>query len=450
MGQVAYVGSLGSGKTWAICRAALGLCLTRPGFKFLLGRFYATELRDTTQEEFFLMIAQIEELIAENVTNPDFEKILGVYSASKRNYDFANGSQILFRPLDEAETKYKSLMIGGFGIDEASEVDLAAFNMLTARIRQATKRSSNRFRTVGCMVSNPTDYDHWLYDFFVRKQLPGYTIFRTNTMENLDNLPAGYVANLRRQYSEDWVRRYLEGEWGELQRGRRPVFPSFSQTVHVRDTEWYRTQPILVGIDFGYKSPGVVWAQIDTKQRLQIHRTWGPHEVTAEQLAQGIVKRNEAWFPSGRFSYFAGHDGNTKKDTGEKSAVEILRTYGIQPSIRYTHIDRGLNIIRMLLQERDDLGPGILINPQNQTLIAGFTGAYYYPPITETDLSRGVKDVPHKDDMHDPLFDALRYIVVNAVAHLGWVTTLPIVTTVNRRRDVGRRANIERLFQTYG
>lgn len=425
MGLVAYVGSLGSGKTWALCRSAIGMAFSYPGIKILVGRFYSTDLRDTTQAEFFKLIGELEETIKSKFplgTPAELMPSVGEFKQKNNEFIFSNGSVILFRPLDEAETKYKSLEIAAFGIDEASEVPTEAVMMLKARCRQ------KGFKHIGFVVSNPTGRDHWLYKWFAPEssdKKPDCVLFRTNTFENVDNLPPNYIENLRSLYSEDWIRRYIEGEWGDLLLGRRPVFPTFRPLIHCKPTSWYREETVFVGVDFGWHSPAVVWAQFDSKMRLQVHRCWYPKELNVYALCEGIKKRNDVWFPAGKFEYFCGHDGKQKKDTGDKASAEIMASYGMPPHIRFTHVDRGLTIIRNLLEIRDDESPGIIVDPVNERMIEGFLGGYYYAPIKSEDLKGilepPVKELPVKNGIFDPIFDALRYIVVNVLSTAGTI-----------------------------
>ena len=420
MGLVAYVGSLGSGKTWSVCRAAIGLAFANPGMKILVGRFYGTDLRDTTMAEFFKLIDNLEEAVKEQFpagTPEDQIPKIGHYAIAKNEFTFANNAVILFRPLDEAESKYKSLEIAAFGIDEASEVPVEAAMMLKARCRQ------KGYPHIGFIASNPTGRDHWLYKWFEEEKRPGTIIFRTNTFENRDNLPPNYIENLRSMYPEDWIRRYIEGEWGELLQGRRPVFPTFQTTVHCGPSFWYKDKPVFVGVDFGWHCPGVVWAQFDDEMRMQIHRCWAPKEINVYTLCEGIKKRCDVWFPNGKFEYFCGHDGRQKKDTGDKASAEVMKSYGMTPHIRFTHIDRGLTIIRNLLDLRDDDRPGLVIDPINIRMIEGFLGGYYYAPVKSEDLKGSmeppIKETPIKNGIYDPLFDAFRYIVVNVLTTAG-------------------------------
>lgn len=416
MGMVAYVGGYGSGKTWALCRAVIGLAFADPLSRILVGRQFSTDLRDTTQAQFFEMIDQIEQRVRGEYTGLSGKGLLGEFAAVKNEYQFTNGSLVMFRPLDEAEKKYKSLNASAFGVDEASEVSINAMLLLKSRIRKTGHRR------VGFVVSNPTSTRHWLYEWFVRdpkegKPLPDHRFFRAPTVENAANLPPNYVETLKAAYPEDWVRLYLEGEWGELRTGQRPVFPTFETKLHVGPTEWFKKKPVFVGIDWGWKNPGVVWVQTNDQSQLMIHRCWFPREIHTYSLGEGIKKRNDEWFPKGDFYYFAGWDGGKHHDSAEQTSVEIFRELGLPTKLVYAHIDRGLNILRNLLEIRDDGTAGLVVNPVNERMIEGFLGGYHYPPLKGTILSSQeispTKESPAEDGLYDQLFDALRCVVVS-------------------------------------
>lgn len=428
---------MGSGKTTVLCRIAMGLAFAHPGIRLLVGRFNFTELRDTTLNTFFDYVRLIEDTTRDRLPpnrRAEFQGV-GAFRKDTGDYQVFNGSTLLFRHLEDGHRRFKSLEIGGFLIDEASEVEAEQEKpptvlMLLARLRQ------KGMPLVGGIVSNPTGFDHWLYRWYgegvggrmgIGKM--GWPVFRTNMLENQDNLPEGYIEGLRQKYPESWVRRYVEGEWGGIDEGA-PIFPMFSIATHVRPVEWMRRVPVHIGIDLGYKAPGVVWAQIEPgTHRLHVLRSWDPKNLDVYKLAQGIRQRNEGWFPNARFHVYCGHDGNAHKDTNPRSSVEILAEYGLTPRVRYTATERGLTSIRSLLGVRDDGEPGLYVAPHNPVLIEGMNGGYRYDPKKE--------DEPLKTDRYDPLVDALRYIVVNqftTAGHTPSYTAVPAFRGLARNR----------------
>lgn len=322
--DVAYVGALGSGKTWVLCRAAIGLALSYPKMRILLGRQHSTDLRITTQNTFFQLITKIEDGIREMYPVDQREHVppIGSFHKNHNEYTFSNGSLIIFRHLDNAEEELKSLNVSAIGIDEASEVDEDAAKMLHARRRELG------YPLPLFVVSNPTGLSHWLYKWFVREPGPKSVLFRTNTAENQGNLPTDYIRDLERRYPIEWIKRYLRGEWGGLEAGS-PAFSSFEPHIHVKKSLFYKGLPVWVGIDYGYQTPGVVWAHPDRLRRCQVVREWLPKQIDPYKLAAGILKRNEVWFPQAQFLYYCGHDGKQHSSSAEKTPIEIMNESGI-------------------------------------------------------------------------------------------------------------------------
>src|SRR5262245_21733480 len=94
MRAVAYVGALGSGKSWALCRAAIGLALSYPKIRILLGPHHSTDLRDTTKVTFFELINELEEHIKNQYPPEIRESVapLGEMHKADNEYEFSNGS----------------------------------------------------------------------------------------------------------------------------------------------------------------------------------------------------------------------------------------------------------------------------------------------------------------------------------------------------------------------
>jgi len=395
--EVAYVGALGSGKSWVLCRAAIGLALSYPKMRILLGRQHSTDLRITTQNSFFGLIEQIEDKIRNMYPSDQREHVppIGTFHKNHNEYTFNNGSVIIFKHLEHAEVHAKSLNVSAIGIDEASEVTEESANMLVGRRRELG------FPLLFFVVSNPTGLTHWLYKWFVRQPAPTSILFRTNTAENQPNLPADYVQQLERRYPIEWIRRYLRGEWGGLDAGA-PAFASFEPPIHVKQTLFYKGLPVWVGIDFGYQTPGVVWCHPDRKRRCQVVREWLPKQLDPYKLAAGILKRNEIWFPQAQFQYFCGHDGKQHASSAEKTPIEIMIEHDIHPTHRYHLVESGLTVLRNLIKIRDNGEPNLIVDPFCSTVIEGFMGEYRYEPDKE--------DKMQKTGIYDPLFDALRYV----------------------------------------
>lgn len=418
MGMVAYIGVLGGGKTWLLCRLMLGMALQYPGFRGFIGRQYAVDLEETTRRTWADLLAacqaQIDTPARQAGVRPEKIPRLCTYLKQESRYTFANGSVVLFGALERGHEKWKSLEIHAYGLDEASQISDEAVMILHGRIRAAHCGAPR----CGLAVSNPSSKLHWLYDWFVRDPRPGHLLFRANPDENRVNLPPNYYETLRSKYTPEMIARYLDGHWGDIG-GGDPLFPTFRTALHVQSAPYQPTQPLLVGVDYGFQSPAVVWAQRRGADRLHVLHTWLPRQIDTYRLAQGILRATtERWPKAAPPQVFAGVDGGMKKDTEGKSSADILAGFGLRPMARYYATERGWNILRHLLEPGPDGVARFTVEPTaaNAPLIDALDGGLRY--------QRDKEALVEKTGIYDPPADALRYILVH---------TFPAVTADRAR-----------------
>jgi hypothetical protein len=85
------------------------------------------------------------------------------------------------------------------------------------------------------------------YDRWVKKQSPGYQMFKASTRSN-PHLPEDYVDNLIATYPANLIEAYVEGEFVNLTSGA--VYPMFDRELNGCDTEVQGNEPLDVGMDF--------------------------------------------------------------------------------------------------------------------------------------------------------------------------------------------------------
>jgi hypothetical protein len=148
------------------------------------------------------------------------------YNLSPPMYaEFFNGSRVYFIGLEDNANFEKILgrQCSMFLIDEASEVGYRAFSKLTTRMSEKTGA-----RKVGFITMNPTSVFHWTYKIFIGHQNPlddkplkNPQIFKwiqMNPVDNLENLPEGYIDNLE-NLSEGERERFLYGNFTQTLEG---------------------------------------------------------------------------------------------------------------------------------------------------------------------------------------------------------------------------------------
>ena len=182
-------GGFGAGKTLPLCDWALKQCHEYPRNLLLIGRQHYTDLADSTIKSFFDRLDQLE--------------LPRTWNDSRKVYTYPNGSEILFRHLDD-ETGLKNLNLGGVGIDQAEEILPARFDLLLGRLRRP--QASRQMR----LVSNPNGHD-WLWQLFYPESpehRAGYRVIRCSTLDN-PYLPPDYAQRLQADYSEEFIQQYV-------------------------------------------------------------------------------------------------------------------------------------------------------------------------------------------------------------------------------------------------
>lgn len=225
-------GGYGSGKSLALYIKLVLLVMCFPGNRILLGRKTLADIDRAVLPDLFDLIT------------PDSYE----YRVKDAVINFKNGSQIILFGLDamqsggaadikKAEQKVKSLNLGAYFIDQLEEVEYNVFEALSARLR----RTNVPFRQ-GNMTCNPANF--WAYEWFVANPREGYKLYESSMYDNKDNLPEDYIRD-QESRGEDYVRRYVKGEWTTDLMTKGTVFAK----EHVQYLETLRKLPIATEED---------------------------------------------------------------------------------------------------------------------------------------------------------------------------------------------------------
>lgn len=190
-----YGGAMGGGKSVALCAEVIMLAIEYPKNVIYLARKRKKDLKRTTMLTFFEMLPS---------------KLLKSYNKQDGLVRLVNGSEIILGDLQSTD-KLKSLNLGAYAIDEASETTEDFFMMLNSRLRLHLPG----IRRFGLLASNPEPC--WLKDRFVIPQLegrplPNHIFIQSLTKEN-PHLPQDYVDSVYSDFPPVWRAKYLEGSW---------------------------------------------------------------------------------------------------------------------------------------------------------------------------------------------------------------------------------------------
>jgi hypothetical protein len=204
-----FGGAMGGGKSRWLCEEIKELSMQYPGNRGVICRYHLTDFKNSTLKTL------LECLPIELIQN---------HNQTEHVITLVNGSEIIYLGMSEEEnvSKLKSMELGWFAIDEASEVMKDYFLLFQSRLRR--RLPTGRFPSYfGLLTSNPEDC--WLKDDFILRGGGEDYVFIPSLPKDNPYLPSDYEKQLRKSYPEDWVRRFLEGSWDELS-GGDTVIPS--------------------------------------------------------------------------------------------------------------------------------------------------------------------------------------------------------------------------------
>ena len=299
-----FVGGFGSGKTAAAIARAMAL---KSHFK-------------TCDIAYYLPTYPLVEDIAFRRFPELCERKGWSYKLNKASsfIEFPNAGRIVFRTMENParivgyEVAHSILdELDTLPMDKARDV----WNKVIARNRQKCSMGN----TVA-VATTPEGF-RFVYDRWVKNPAPGYTIFRAKTQDNIKNLPAGYIDNLKNSYPSNLLSAYLDGEFVNLTAGS--VYPEFDRTLNYCNSTIQDNEALHIGLDFNVtKMAAVVYVLRDTNPHAVMEFT----DVFDTPAMCQLIK-----------SRFAGHQifiypdasGQARKsNNASESDLSILRQAG--------------------------------------------------------------------------------------------------------------------------
>jgi hypothetical protein len=219
-----YGGAKRGGKSVAGGMKLILLSVLFPGNRLGMFRKEFTDLLDTTLKEFWMTCPP--ELLDRTYGNGTGHN-KGERTIRLKTIDPNVPSEIIYRGLgDETDfEKAKSLTLGGFFIDEPTEIPFKVYQQLRA---QLTWMLPNRTRPPYMAMLGTNPEPGWVKERFVDQKLPGCEFIPALPRDN-PHLPPGWEGELRASYDQEWVDKYLDGSW-EVTEGM--VFTELDARVH--------------------------------------------------------------------------------------------------------------------------------------------------------------------------------------------------------------------------
>jgi hypothetical protein len=332
--------------------------------------------------------------------------------------------EIYLIPLEEEEDQKRllSMQLTGCAMNECTELSIDLVSAISGRCGRFPSKAEGGPSWFGVIgdCNAPTEGSDW-WKMMEEDRPHDWQVFRQPSglspeAENVENLPDKYYERLADNPNRDWVRRYVECEYGEDPSGVAVFRDCFRRNFHTVDhLDPVMGKTIIIGQDFG-RSPCSLICQPDFRGRLLVLE-----EVLAEDIGlETHVARSLK--PALYSDRYAGHlfaavgdpSGVAKGNFLEEDSFDVLRRLGIPAFPAPTNaIESRLAAVEQLLFQQRDGGPAVVIDRSRcPMLVRALNGAYRY----ERNQAGLTKPLPEKSHPASDLADALQYVclVLNA------------------------------------
>lgn len=371
---VSYVGGIGAGKTLAgSVRALLASQgqigshrIPTPNLGVVTAPTYPM-LRDATVRTF---IEVAGDLIAE-------------HNKSEATMKMVNGSEILFRSTEHPERLRGPTISWWFG-DEAALYTERVWKIMLGRLRQYGQRG------FAWLATTPKGRN-WIWQKFVQAGRASYALFTVATWEN-PFLSDDYILSLMEEYSGDFARQELEGEFVGFE---GLIYPAFDRLTHVVSSEPARFVYTAAGVDWGFAHPGVILVGgVDGDGRVHIVHEEYQRRRRIEEWVEVAKQLRDTW---GIQAWYC--------DPSEPDYIKAFKNAGLRGvSEANNAVNPGIQEVSNRLVRRADGRARLTLAPGCVWTAAEFE---QYQWAENRD---GLRDEPKKANDH--ALDALRYLAM--------------------------------------
>ncbi len=330
--------------------------------------------------------------------------------------------EILFLALDRIEDSRKllSLELTGAWINEAREVPKGILDALTGRVGRYPSRMQGGCTWSGILLdTNPPDTQSWWYKCAEEETPEGWEFFSqppgtSEFAENIQNLPAGYYKRISAGKDDDWIKVYVNGEYGFLVEGK-PVFPQFRDSLHTSPTN-LTPDPhfgLMIGADFGL-TPAAVIAQKLPDGRWQIIDELNTDNTGIKRFAELLSTYMATNYPDHTVvGCWADPSGSYGADSEDETAIGIMNAvtkWKWRPAPGENTLHERLECVRNVLNRLVDGQPGFLLSPKCAMLRKGMANGYHYK-LASSGNGAVQHETPNKNE-YSHGNDALQYLLL--------------------------------------
>jgi hypothetical protein len=372
------------------------------------------QIKQTVLKEFYTWLAPITTFkVSENTIYISYDDVR---------------CEIHLIPLDDEQDQRRllSLQLTGAWVNEFPEIDPAIIPSLCGRLGRYPSAAQGGPLWFGLIMDGnfPNEGGDW-YNLLELNLPPDWQLFkqpggRTAIAENIPNLPGGYeyYNRLSRGQSPEWVKRYVDAQYGNDPSGSAVFRDTYTHEFHSFDSlDPIPGRPLIIGQDFG-RDPWSVICQLDHRGRFLVLEEVDGTDIGLEYHLQINLrpKLYDARYANMPVCVIGDPSGISKSSLYEETSFDMLKREGFMafPAPTNDLDPRIRSIEAFLLQQQGGKATFMIDRSRCPTIVQGLRGGYRFAKMKAGER----KAKPDKNKYSHPI-DALQYAAM--AAHGGMV-----------------------------
>lgn len=365
------------------------------------------QIKQTVLKEFYTWVEPITTFkVSENTIYLSFDDVR---------------AEIHLIPLDDEQDQRRllSLQLTGAWVNEFPEIDPAIIPSLCGRLGRYPSKAQGGPTWHGLIMDGnfPNEGGEW-HKLLEENLPPDYDLFkqpggRTPYAENVENLVPGYYERLARGQSPEWVKRYVDAQYGNDPSGSAVFRDSYTHEFHsMPELMPIPGRPLIVGQDFG-RDPWSVICQLDHRGRfLVLEEVEGTNVGLEQHIALNLRPRlYDKRYTGLPVAVIGDPSGVAKSSLYEETSFDMLKREGFVAFPAPTNdLDPRLRAVEsFLLQQVGGKAVFLVDRSRCPTIVQGLRGGYRFSKMK----GGRRKPTPDKNAYSHPM-DALQYAALAA------------------------------------
>ena len=318
---ILFGGGMRSGKSVWLVNEAIQLSLDYPGNVGFLARHEGTTLKKTT------LVTMRQFLDPSLIKN---------WHRTDQFVELINGSVIYYGGLkptqvDKPLERVKSLTLGWFAVDEATEIAEEFFLLLMSRLDLRLPDGTRPYYR-GLLTANPEP--GWVRERFVAQQLPNHRFISALVTEN-PYVPPDYITMLLQNFPQQWVDKYVKGNWDETATGLELIPHSWiMRAVNKKIKKSKGIRAIGVDVARGGANMSIIQRRIGMKVLMPLRlpmadtmETAGQTAIVADRFRARVIGIDSVGVGGGTFDRLDEQDYPVTEYVGGARAIDPDRFF---------------------------------------------------------------------------------------------------------------------------